>query len=497
MTDRAHNQLVFGDLTDYPVMSQALDNQWLPADLAGSRQRASAQAGPSAEAVAAGAAELRRSLANSGTLVVNRAFLLNNEALYANYLPSAEPSERAAFAQLLNRRALVPYLHTEREAAAEFSWGHDRSVSSAWQRMVTDESDPGLVRFDWDDETNRERAGQVGNFFSRELSGLRRLPAPVLAENLGIPLEQAQAMREGILKDLYFWAGEQDNDRDITRQAVYERFLTRPGTQPYENLLREGDHIVPAKQLINLLYSLGVPKASGLISLTPPDSPPRSTLQELREDSRPAADDPERIGLLLRDLFADDLHRAVDGPNSYAGLSLADIVRLRREEEWRSYIDALDGFVRGGFRDGRLPSPEEFAAHTRDVARFHARMLRTARKTSASHGGFTREISTVLILESSGIALQVGAGEDVSLLAGSLQLLTAAAGVLTVRLQFRDKGRKGSGLRGGLGHSVTLPSLRLGSLRNDWQTILRVYGGQVALSADTGRRRSADQQAAV
>ncbi|MFD9353716.1 hypothetical protein [Streptomyces sp. NPDC060031] len=497
MTDNARNQLVFADLTDYPVMAQALDNQWLPADLAATRQHASAPAGPSAEAVAAGAAELRRSLANSGTLVVNRAFLLNNEALYSNYLPSADQAERAAFGQLLNRRALVPYLYTEREAAADFQWGHNRSVAAAWQRMVTEESDPGLVRFDWDDEANRAHAGQVGNYFSRELSGLRRLPAPVLAENLGIALERAQAMREGILKELYFWAGEQDNDRDITRSAVYERFLTRPGTQPYENLLREGDHIVPAKQLIDLLYSLGVPKASGLVSLTPPDSPPRSTLQELRAESRPAGDDPEMIGRLLRGVFADDLHRAVDGPNSYAGLSLADIVRLRGQEEWRSYINALQAFVHGGFRDGRLPSPEEFAQHTRDVARFHARMLQTARKTSASHGGFTREISTVLILESSGIALQVAAGEDMSLLAGSLQLLTAAAGALTVRLQFRDKGRKGLGLRGGLGHSVTLPSLRLNNLKKDWQTILRVYGDQVAPSGDTGRRPSADQQAAA
>ncbi|MFE1788117.1 hypothetical protein ACFW7J_06935 [Streptomyces sp. NPDC059525] len=495
MTERLHNQLVFADLTDYPVMAQALDNQWLPADLAASRQRASTPAGPSSEAVAAGAAELRRSLVNSGTLVVNRAYFLNNEALYSNYLPTAEPSERAAFIQLLNRRAMVPYLYTEREATAEFGWGHDRSVATAWRRLVTDESDPGLVRFDWDDASNRQRATQVGNFFSTQLSVLRRLPAEVLAQNLGIPKERARAMRVGILKDLYDWAGDQDIDRDITRNMVYERFLSRPGTEPHENLLREGEHIVPAKQLIDLLYSLGVPKASGLIALTPPDSPPRATLNELREDSRPAADDPEAIGLLLRDLFADELHRAVDGPNSYAGLSLADIVRLRREEEWRAYIDSLEAFVCGGFRDGRLPSPEEFAQHTSDVTRSHARMLRAARRTSASHRGFVREISTVLVLESAGIAAQLSAGQDITLLSGSLQLLTAAAGVVSLRLQFRDTGR--GWMSGGLGHSVTLPSLRLNNLRKDWQTILRVYGREVVESGGGALGRPADQMAAA
>ncbi|MCX4982421.1 hypothetical protein [Streptomyces sp. NBC_00572] len=491
--ERESHQLVFGDLHDYPVMAQALDNQWLPAGLAGARQHASAPARPPVEAVEAASAELRRSLVNSGTLVVNRAFLLNNEALYANYLPSADPGERDAFIRLLNDRVLVPYLYTEREPAADFTWAHDRAVGHAWRRLVTEEAEPALVRFDWDDEANGEKAGQVGNFFSTNVSALRRLRAPQLAQDLGIPEELARSMREGVLKDIYFWAGEQDNDRDITRNALYQRFITRPGTDPYQNLLRDGDHVVPTKQLVDLLYSLGVPRAGGLIPVTPPDSPPRSTLQELRSDLRPRDDDPEAIGRLLRDLFADALHRAVDGPNSYAGLSLADVNRLRREEEWRAYVDSLDSFVRGGFQDGRIPSPEEFSAGTSEVARRHARMLRTARATSGSGSGFARDIVSVLVIEAGGVALQVTSGEEVSLLAGSIQLLTAAAGALTIRLEFRDKGAKGR--RGGLGHSLTLPTLRLGNLKRDWEAIRGAYGGPIV---ETGRLpgvpRQADQQ---
>ncbi|MFF4371218.1 hypothetical protein [Streptomyces sp. NPDC001594] len=487
---RAHNQLVFADLTDYPVMAQALDNQWLPAGLAERRQSALAASGPPPEAVAASAAELRRSLVNSGTLVVNRAFLLNNSALYSSYLPTADPAERQAFIRLLDSRALVPYLYTERDPAGEFTWGYDRQVHRAWARLLADEADPGLVRFDWDDERNAELAGRVGNWFSTELSRLRRLEPVNLAKNLGIGLEQARAMREGILKELYFWAGDQDNDQAITRNAVYQRFLGRPGTDPYENLLREGPHVVATKQLVDLLYGLGVPKASGLAALTPPDSPPRSTLQELRAEERPRDDDPEAVALLLRGLLADDLHRAVDGPNSYAGLGLADVVRLRREEEWRAYVDALASFVRGGFEGGRLPSPEEFAAGTREVARRHALMLRAARKTSRSADGFKREIATVLVVESAGIALQVAAGQDFSPLAVAAQMLTAAAGTLTVRLQFRDKAA-------GLSHSVTLPALRLGSLRKDWATIVQVLGAETVETDRVlvGAGRLADRQA--
>uniref|UniRef100_UPI000A360E89 hypothetical protein n=1 Tax=Streptomyces sp. NRRL B-24572 TaxID=1962156 RepID=UPI000A360E89 len=493
--ERDPRRLVFGDLHDYPVMAQALDNQWLPAHLASARQHASAPARPPVEAVEAASAELRRSLVNSGTLVVNRAFFLNNEALYSNYLPSADPVERDAFVRLLNDRVLVPYLYTERDAASDFTWAHDRAVGHAWRRLVTEEADPALVRFDWNDESNRGKAEQVGNFFSSQLSLLRRLKAKELAQDLGIPEELARSMREGILKDMYFWAGEQDNDRDITRNAVYERFLTRPGTDPYQNLLRDGDDIVPTKQLVDLLYSLGVPRAGGLIPLTPPDSPPRSTLQELRPDLRPRDDDPEAIGRLLRDLFADVLHRTVDGPNSYAGLSLADINRLRREEEWRAYVDSLDSFVRGGaFDNGRLPSPEEFAAGTSEVARRHARMLKAARATSSGSGdGYARDIVTALVVEAGGVALQITSGEEVSLMTGLVQGLTAVAGALTIRLEFFDRGAKGR--RGGLGHSLTLPTLRLGNLKRDWEAILGAYGGRVVRTDQPiGSLRQADQQ---
>ncbi|MFJ7159270.1 hypothetical protein ACIQUQ_30590 [Streptomyces sp. NPDC101118] len=497
---RAPNQLVFDDLTDYPVMAQALDNQWLPAALAATRQRTGAVPGPSPEAVATAAAELRRALVNSGTLIVNRAFFLNNEAVYANYLPDADAAERTAFIRLLDSRVLVPYLFTEREPAGEFTWGYDRSVHQAWTRLVSDEADPGLVRFDWDDAANLDVADGVGVFFAGQISGLKNLQHRQLARDLGISEEQALAMKEGVLTDIAVWAAPRSREQ-ITRNAIYKEFITRPGTDPYLNLLREGPHVVPTKQLVDLVYNLGVPTVAGAIPLTPPDSPLRSTLQELRTDSRPRAEDPEAIGHLLRDVFADALHRAVDGPNSYAELSLADIVRLRREEEWRGYVDSLDGFVRGGFRAGRLPSPEEFAAGTSEVARRHARMLRTARKTSGNGGGFTRELAAVLVLESAGIALQVTGGEDVSLLSGATTVLTAAAGVLTMRVEFREKGTGGSLLRrrGGLGHSLTLPAMRLGSLRRDWETILRTYraaGGRIVEvpSGTDAAARQADQQ---
>ncbi|MGW1492452.1 hypothetical protein [Streptomyces sp. NPDC002402] len=495
MTDRAEsarasNQLTFGDLTDYPVMAQALDNQWLPPDLAAAQQRPQATKGSTSEAVDAASAELRRSLVNSGTLVVNRAYFLNNEALYRNYRPGIEPAEREAFVRLLNDRALVPYLYQERDPGEEAAWSKDKHVQQSWRRLLADEAEPACVRFDWDDDTNREETQKVSNYFSTSLSTLRRLKIPQLAKDLGISQERARALREGVLKDIYDWAGEQDPDKDITRNAVYQQFLCRPGSEPHEQLLREGEDVLPAKQLIDLLYSVGVPKASGLIALTPPDSPARSALQELGEAERSPVADPEALGRLLRDVFADALHRAVDGPNSYADLGLSDITMLRREQEWRDYIDALNGFVRGGFAHGRVPDSDAFTGATTEIAELHAKMLRKARKIGRSGKGFQREIGMALVLESAGLSLQL-AGDGVSLLSGSVQLASAGLGALVVRLVFTDGG---SALRSGLGHSVTFPTLRLGSVKRDWEALLGAYGERITEIDALPRRNQADQQ---
>lgn len=485
---RRSNQLVFSDLTHYPVMAQALDDQWLPAELAAGRQEPGAPRRVPG-GVAAASAELRRTLVNSGTLVVNRAFFVNNEALYSNFVPQAEAGERKAFAQLLNDRVIVPYLYKERDGTEDFPFTHDAVAGRAWRRLVSEESDPAFVRLDWDEEANRAGADRIGQRFTRQLAGLRWLRAPQLAKDLGIPEELAHAMGEGILKEILVWAASQDRTSNISRSALYEQFLTRPGTAPHENLLRDGDEIVPTKQLIDLMYNLGVPDASGLVAATPPGSPPRRTLQEeVSPDAQ--AQDPEAVGRLVRNLVADSLHRAVDGPNSYAGLTLADIIGLRETGEWQAYVASLEAFIHGSFRDGRIPDSEEFSERTATIARNHARMLKAARAASSSRQGFAREITTLLVLESGGVALQVASGEEVSLLAGSLQMLTAVGGALSVRLEFWDRGARDR--RAGLGHSLTLPTLRLGNLKKDWEAILGAYGGRVV---ETGRAPGGNGQA--
>ncbi|WP_326797658.1 hypothetical protein OG946_21405 [Streptomyces sp. NBC_01808] len=495
----ATRQWEFQDLRDrYPVMAQALDNQWLPPSAAASRQAATAGAGPDDAHLAAASAELRRALVNSGTLVANRAYFLNNPALYENFAAGAAAEERRAFARLLNDGSLVPFLLGERDPAERPAYldrervhrfSIDDRIHRSWQRLLEEEAEPACVRLSWDDEANRVAARRIGEYFGRNVITLNRLDPVLLAEDLGIPVEQADAMRRGILTDIARWSVEQDPDTAITRNAVYENFFTRPGTRPHERLLRDGDHILTAKQLVDLLYNIGVPVAADVVAATPPQSPPRSALQELTAAAADPVADPEALGRLLRGVFADALHRAVDGPDSYGSLSLAEIVALRQEEEWRAYIDALSGFVNSGFTPDLLPSPHDFAAATAQIARLHAQMLRRARKISRGPGAFRREMSVMLILESPGVVLRVLAGEA-SLLSGSLDAVSVVAGPLVMRLVFKEARAS----RGGLGHSITLPALRLRSLRKDWETILRAYGQETRPARGDSAASEADQQ---
>ena len=62
----AGQQLIFKDLSRYPVMAQALDNQWLPSDLAAARQHSGAPPGRLPDHVQASAAELRRDWSTAG-----------------------------------------------------------------------------------------------------------------------------------------------------------------------------------------------------------------------------------------------------------------------------------------------------------------------------------------------------------------------------------------------------------------------------------------------
>lgn len=106
-------QLEASDLQPVCTMTQALDNQWLPHKLL----KEAFKAGTVTESIdqeleKAMRAEHIYSLLNSQQVVLNRAFLYNNQVI-AQYYPQDNVEDGTAFKQLLQEGVIVPWLLAE------------------------------------------------------------------------------------------------------------------------------------------------------------------------------------------------------------------------------------------------------------------------------------------------------------------------------------------------------------------------------------------------
>ncbi|RAG83038.1 hypothetical protein DN069_24515 [Streptacidiphilus pinicola] len=483
-------RLDFDGLRDRgPVVAQALDNQWLPPALLDTSRR---QPGAGERRAVVGA-EFNRALVNGDTLIVNRAYLLNNEAVYRHFLPDAPHEERRAFVELLRQEVIVPFLLHEEHPAQDPGFDIAADVRIAWRNLLTELPELSCVRFSWDRERNAERVAELFGGFGNGMLGLKEMEPHQLAKDLGIGRSEAEEFKRGVLTTLADWVDD-DSHGPITRNAVYNRFITVPDTGVHERRLREGQFVVPLKQLVDLQYNMLLPKVADLVGLTPPASPPRSALQD-------AADEPdlEALGRMLRGIAVDTVVRQVDGPNSYGALSLPTLLRLRQEEAWKDYQDALKRIERLPFGPQGVPDADLLSGYARAVSTEHAKMLRVARRLVApdrNMAGAMKRLGTSLVIESPGSLVLVldSAGHT---LHGMAADVAAKAGVLVVRLVMEEHGRRKAGLNN-LDHSVTLVSFRLKNMRKQWEELLGAYGRSMA-QAPTPEFgvRMADQQVAV
>jgi hypothetical protein len=469
-------------------MAQALDNQWMLESMIKDKQKTATPISMDSDRADMVASEFRRALVNSGTLVVNRAYLFNNEGVFRHFL--ADNDERRDFGQLVMDRAIVPYLfmeHGPEERPGGNRFSYDERAYRSWLDLLDTGVTPSCVRFSWDDDENRREAGRINKYFAERVQSFNRLDPRQLAEDLDIPVEYAHDFAGNYLRDICRWAVDQETG-GITRNAVYKEFITR-GDQPHLMILRPDPYVVQAKQLVDLLYNVGVPLRAGIAMATPPQSPPRSALQELNMMAPTA--DPEELGVLLRGLAADTVQRAVDAPVSYGKLSLRDIANLRDKAAWHTYVDALDSFYKLDFTPGRL-SAEQFAGKAGEVSRSHAGMLKEARRVSGNGGELKRDLIASIIVESPGVALQVfPSGDQRAVITGAAAALAATAGQVLVRLYIRDTRRGVTNLS----QSVTLPAFRLRNMRKDWEKILRAFDNPVVQHSVDAAPSVADQQA--
>ena len=182
------------DLDRVVSVPQAFDNQWLPVDLL--RSALSRRNRPSDEKIEKERrpyvrTEYLRSLVNTGQVVINRAFLYNNPAIYQDYAKPGQHSED--FKTLINQKVIVPYLYREPSPGSPPDFTRREEGWEAWKRIIQ-ECAPTCLRLSWesDDENTAQARRLLTNPTAEFLRLLDVLEPPLLTAELQIQSDETE-----------------------------------------------------------------------------------------------------------------------------------------------------------------------------------------------------------------------------------------------------------------------------------------------------------------
>ncbi|WP_214326848.1 hypothetical protein [Nonomuraea sediminis] len=369
-------KLETGDIDAMAVVAQSLDNQWVPPDLLHEMIDKRLEFSDVRERLrAAVRGEYIRSLINSTQVVINRSFFYNNPVLFEDFLPGA--TNRAGFIELLDQGAIVQMLLAERTPVEPPAFLVDQHAPhytfmqqgwDAWE-ATAEEAEVHSLRLSWnDDGLNGDLIRQrLAAEFTRKAQTLVNLYGPTLAGDLGVDIDTAHAIKRRLADVAARCVQLSVEDKVATRETMYKEFLTADRSEP---ILGRFDRSRPftayVKQLIDLTHSANMAVALETLALTPADALHRATLQEWRSVGRgPQEVSAEQIGELLRGLafevVSEDLYL-----DTFAKLSLRDVVDVRASRQWADYVRLMKGMLEdplGRFADPRRGAPAVIAAY--------------------------------------------------------------------------------------------------------------------------------------
>jgi hypothetical protein len=363
------------------VVAHCLDNQWVPRPMLAEMTRD----GLSLDDVhddRAGyvRAEYLRALLTAEQVVVNRVYFYNNSLVYRDYLVPG--LSRTAFATLLRSKAIVPHLHNE-ESPLQPPADMDLVTEGfdAWVDACHEAEQFSVNRLSWGKDRNKALTDKLGLAFQELVQALagraEQGGASEFARHLDLPKEKADALRAR-LRELQDWAIKAARESadigkgPITRNAVYLEFVTPPGDNPTSGRCDPNKPFSSEiKQLVDLQYNTGLPEFLDRLPLRPVNTLHRAALRENRPD-RPAPGNTDQAALeevLLSKLAFDNLTDGLDPFNtaSLLSLDLPSIVKIRKRDEWRTYVTKLTGLV---------AEPFLFESHANDVLQAYQELLR-------------------------------------------------------------------------------------------------------------------------
>lgn len=437
-----------GETNAVSVIPQSLDNQWVePVLLRSMLDAGAALADVCSDREPQVRTEYRRALVNSPELIINRAFLYNNPVVYQDYQAPGEG--RDAFGALLAERAVLPFLYNEESPVQEPEYGVDPVGWEAW-RQTAEAHTMTCLRYSWDEDENKAGINSLTRRFTNFGQTLNTLGAALLASDLGMKPERAEALRAQLIR-VGQWCQEQANHgTPVTRNALYQQFIVADGTNPTEGKYDSDKSEVPAiKQLFDLVYNANLADHLSAYALTPNESLRRTALQEWQawQTAGPSLDPEFLIELLRRsafDIVMDGLYL-----DSFGTLKLTDVLAIRHTAQWHDYANQLSGLL----TDPRLlTDPDLFGnpdTGAPAVVRRYAAMLGEATSIAASGPRARRtaiwEPLAEVLIEAGGVAISavfLPVGVVWAVLGGTTTMLGHHATGVSVRLLIRHRGRQ-------------------------------------------------------
>lgn len=301
--------------------------------------------------------EFIRSLVYSSQVIVNRASMTNNDYLYEHYLPENTESFDA-FCKLVRDGAVVPFLFDESSLADKPKYSERPNGKRAVQALLDETGGITCVRLAEDDETNHRAVREMAGRFWDGLTRLQRLDdgqRNAMACELFGQDSLASLQRQGgwnvfsdALDDLAAYAFKK---RALTRTDVYRDYLLSEGGTDdaialghFRDPDKEHPFVLERKKLVDLIYNTNLPDRLKRHTFTPIGLPSRNALQDDpaagagTEKLEQFLDNPETRDFISRTFMA-NIQKAMTLP-LLRDLTVADVVELRRLEEWEAFRDS-------------------------------------------------------------------------------------------------------------------------------------------------------------
>lgn len=305
--------------------------------------------------------EFIRSLIYSSQVVVQRAFLKNNEFLYKNYLPS-DRDNFVAFLQLLNSKAVVPFLFTESSLTDSLEFDLVQEGDLALSLLIQELDDIFCVRLAENDDDNDKATRNMSGAFTDSLLRFARFGEPecsAMAKELFADPKQASdtdVLKSFTkrLKQLSAYVFQESmtlssDNRFLSRNQVYkDHFIEPEGSVALGHFRKSrNDHpfVLELKKCVDLVYNTNLPDHLKRYTFTPAGLPSRLALQDYtgvnifnHESVEEIVSNPELLESLRRNFMA----RVGKGMNLplLSELSMADVTEIRALPEWEIFKDA-------------------------------------------------------------------------------------------------------------------------------------------------------------